>query len=46
LTILVLAKWPSSDFRLTGRRFTLTQIVDALRYVDEGRATGKVVVTM
>jgi NADPH:quinone reductase-like Zn-dependent oxidoreductase len=28
------------------RRFPLIQIVDALRYVDEGRAKGKVVVTM
>jgi NADPH:quinone reductase-like Zn-dependent oxidoreductase len=28
------------------RRFALAQIVDALRYVDEGRARGKVVVTM
>ncbi|HEV8534340.1 MAG TPA: NAD(P)-dependent alcohol dehydrogenase [Candidatus Limnocylindria bacterium] len=28
------------------RRFTLTQIVEALRYVDEGRPRGKVVVTM
>ena len=28
------------------RRFPLSQIVDALRHVDEGRAKGKVVVTM
>ena len=28
------------------RRFTLAQIVEALRYVDEGRARGKVIVTM
>ena len=28
------------------RRFPLSQIVEALRYVDEGRARGKVVVTM
>ena len=28
------------------RRFALTQIVEGLRYVDEGRAKGKVVITM
>ena len=28
------------------RRFTLAQIVEALRYVDEGRARGKVIITM
>jgi NADPH:quinone reductase-like Zn-dependent oxidoreductase len=28
------------------RRFPLSEIVAALRYVDEGRASGKVVITM
>jgi NADPH:quinone reductase-like Zn-dependent oxidoreductase len=28
------------------RRFPLSQVVDALRHVDEGRALGKVVITM
>jgi NADPH:quinone reductase-like Zn-dependent oxidoreductase len=28
------------------RRFPLTEVVDALRYVDEGRANGKVVITV
>jgi NADPH:quinone reductase-like Zn-dependent oxidoreductase len=28
------------------RRFPLSDVVDALRYVDEGRARGKVVITM
>jgi NADPH:quinone reductase-like Zn-dependent oxidoreductase len=28
------------------RRFPLTEVVDALRYVDEGRARGKVVITV
>ena len=28
------------------RRYPLSEVVDALRYVDEGRATGKVVITM
>ena len=28
------------------RRFPLSEVVDALRYVDEGRASGKVVITV
>lgn len=28
------------------RRFPLSEVVDALRYVDEGRARGKVVITV
>jgi NADPH:quinone reductase-like Zn-dependent oxidoreductase len=28
------------------RRYPLSQVVDALRHVDEGRAKGKVVITM
>jgi len=28
------------------RRYPLGEVVDALRYVDEGRASGKVVVTI
>ena len=28
------------------RRFPLSEVVEALRYVDEGRARGKVIITM
>ena len=28
------------------RRYPLSEVVDALRYVDDGKARGKVVVTM
>ena len=28
------------------RRYPLSELVDALRYVDEGRARGKVVITI